>query len=307
MTTMTGRAKTSEPSVETQGVAFVDGGYCPLEEARLSIFDWGFLRSDACQDTISVWHGLAFRLDDHLERFERSCRRLRLQCPYDRAQLRRIVLESARRAALRDAYVQIIMTRGQPPLGSRDIRLCRNRFMAFCIPYVWIAPPEAQERGLHLIVSRIRRIPRASVDPQVKHYHWLDFEMGLFEAYDRGGETVALTDEAGNVTEGPGFNVFAVRGHRLLTPAEGCLDGMTRRTVLELAADLGIPAAAVPLPAETLPEADEVFLSSTAGGIMPVTRIDGCTIGDGRPGPLTLRLRETYWSRREAGWHGTPL
>jgi branched-chain amino acid aminotransferase len=216
-------------------------------------------------------------------------------------------MECVRRTGLRDAYLQLIMTRGRMPIGSRDIRLAENRFQAFCIPYVWIANAELRARGLALHVSAIRRIPAQSVDPTIKHYHWLDFEMGLLEAYDRGADSVLLTDLDGYVTEGPGFNVFAVREGELLTPESGVLDGMTRTTVLELARELNLRARLAPLAPADLHDAGEVFICSTAGGIMPVREVDAVTIGDGAPGPTTRRLEQLYWRKRESGWLGTPI
>ena len=201
----------------------------------------------------------------------------------------------------------MIMTRGCPPIGQRDIRKAVNRFQVFGLRYVWIASPEVQARGIHVMVSPVRRVPPQSVDPEVKHYHWLDFDMALFTAYDQGYETVLLTDFDGNIAEGPGFNVFAVKDGELLTPEANVLDGMTRRTVFELASELNLKARLARIAPEDLRRADEVFLSSTAGGIMPVGSVDKDAIGDGRPGPTTTRLRSLYWSKREAGWHGTPV
>lgn len=291
----------------SKGVAFVGGEYVPVEEAKIPLLDWGFLRSDANQDTLSAWKGLIFQFDDHLARFKRNIERLRMVCPYGDAERRAIVLECLRKTGFRDAYVQIIMTRGRPPIGVRDLRRCSNQFYAFCVPYMWVATPDKQAEGLHLVISQIQRVPPTSVDPTVKHYHWLDFEMGLLEAYDRGGDTVVLSDGIGNVTEGPGFNIFAVAGGRLVTPDSGVLDGMTRKTVFELCAETNLTAAAEPLPAGAVRAADEVFLSTTAGGIIPITTVDGKKIGDGRPGPVTWRLRDLYWKKRESGWHGTPV
>ncbi|MEZ5933368.1 MAG: aminotransferase class IV [Alphaproteobacteria bacterium] len=289
------------------GVAFVEGKFCPIHEARIPLLDWGFLRSDACQDTVSVWNGAFFRLEDHLQRFERSFTRLRMICPHDRAALHELAMEAVRLTGLREAYLQLIMTRGRPPIGSRDIRLAQNNFFLFCVPYISIATPEQKERGLHLIVSDIRRIPPTSVDPTIKTYHWLDFEMGLFEAYDCGGDTVVLTDEHGNVTEGPGFNLFAVKDGHLLTPDAGCLDGMTRDTVFALCAETNLDCVPAPLPADDLGSMDEIFISSTAGGLMPVSQVDGQVIGASSIGPVTMRLRDLYWSKRSKGWHATPI
>ncbi len=291
----------------TAGSAYVDGDFCPIEEARIPLLDWGFLRSDACQETISAWDGAFFRLADHLERFQRSLARLRLAPPEGPERIRLIVHDLVALPGFRNAYVQVIATRGRPPIGSRDLRLCANRFQAFCMPYMWVAAPEVQARGMSVHVSRRVRVPARSVDPMVKHYHWLDFQMGLFDAYAAGADTVVLADLDGNVAEGPGFNIFADVAGRLTTPATGVLDGMTRRTALELCRDLGIEAVETAITPEALRSAAEVFLTTTAGGIIPVTTVDGRSIADGRPGPKTVRLHAEYWSRRAAGWHAEPV
>ncbi len=183
----------------------------------------------------------------------------------------------------------------------------KSAFRAFCIPYVWIARPQQQEAGLHLHVSTIRRVPKTSVDPTIKHYHWLDFDMGLFETYDAGADTVCLLDADGHIAEGSGFNLFAWIDDTLVTPEAGVLDGMTRRTVLELADELQIRAVRRALTTGEFARAQEIFLSSTAGGIIAVTMVDGRSVGSGRPGPFTGRLQDEYWRRREQGRHGTPV
>ena len=222
-------------------------------------------------------------------------------------QIRSIVHELVVLPGFRNAYVQIIMTRGRPPIGSRDIRLCQNRFQAFCMPYMWVAPPEVQARGMSLHISSRVRVPARSVDPLVKHYHWLDFQMGLFEAYDAGAETVILRGLGWSRDRRPGFNIFADVEGRLVTPRHGVLDGMTRRTTLELCRDLGLEVVEGELIPEQLRSADEVFLTTTAGGVIPVTSIDNRRIADGTPGPKTVCLHTEYWKRRAAGWYAEPV
>ncbi len=277
------------------GAAFVEGRFVPVGEARVPILDWGFLRSDATYDVAHVWRGSFFRLEDYLDRFERSMEHLRLSPPYDRSEIRDILVECVRLSGLRDAYAEVICTRGIPRPGSRDPRECENRFYAFAVPFIWIADSEKQERGLHAVIGSKQRIAPESVDPTVKNYHWLDLETGLLESYDRGGETVILVDAEDNVVEGPGFNVFAVRNGTIFTPDRGVLEGITRKTIIELAVEGGIPLEARPVPADELRRAEEIFLSSTAGGVIPVTTVDSEVVGDGKPGPLTRQLREAYW------------
>jgi branched-chain amino acid aminotransferase len=291
-----GRNVTAEDrGAYADGAAFVDGRFVPIAEAGVPILDWGFLRSDATYDVAHVWRGSFFRLEDHLDRFGRSMEHLRLSLPYGRDEIRDILIQCVRLSGLRDAYAEVVCTRGIPKPGSRDPRECENRFYAFVVPFVWIADPKKQEQGLHAVIGSRQRIAPESVDPTVKNYHWLDLETGLLDAYERGGETVILTDAEGNVVEGPGFNVFAVHDGTVSTPDRGVLEGITRRTVIELANELGIPIEARPVSAESLGRADEIFLSSTAGGVIPVTTVDGEVVGDGELGAATLRLREAYW------------
>lgn len=289
------------------GIAYIDGAYRPISEARISVLDWGFLRSDATYDVVHVWRRRFFRLDLHLDRFLRSVARLRLELPFDRAGLTATLMECVRRSGLEDAYVEMICTRGHSPTFSRDPRDATNRFIAFAIPFGWVADAAQRRRGLHIAVSRVRRIPPASVDPTVKNYHWLDFVNGLFEAYDRGAENVVLVNENGDIAEGPGFNLFAVKDGAVLTPAAGTLLGITRRTALELCAELAIPAREGVLSADALGAADEAFITSTAGGIMAVTRIDDAPVGSGRPGPLTRRLTDLYWQKHTDPAWTTPV
>ncbi|WP_067561298.1 aminotransferase class IV [Halofilum ochraceum] len=285
------------------GVALIEDEIVPVAEARLPILDWGFLHSDATYDVAHVWQGRFFRLEEHLDRFFAGMDALRMYIPHDREAVSNRLHDLVAASGLRDAYVEMICTRGQPRAGSRDPRTCTNRFLAFAVPFVWIADPAKQETGLHLTISRMQRIPPASVDPTVKNYHWLDMVQALFEAYDRGAETAITVDAEDNVVEGPGFNLFVVQGGDLATPATGVLPGVTRRTVIELGDAHGRGVQAQSVRADTVRGADEVFITSTAGGVMPVTRVDGALIGDGKPGPVTRALRDAYWRLHEEPWY----
>jgi branched-chain amino acid aminotransferase len=221
--------------------------------------------------------------------------KLRMSVPYSREQIRSIMFELVRRSGLRDAYVEIVCTRGIPAPGSRDPRSCENRFLAFAIPFVWIADDNLRKQGLNLLISRQQRIPPESVDPKIKNYHWLDMVMALFEAYDHGADTAVLVDAEGNLVEGPGFNVFVRQGDTVITPARGVLEGVTRETILGLLAKEDLQLTQGLLSAAMAQTADEVFITSTAGGVMPVTRIAGQPVGDGQPGALTAKLNDAYW------------
>jgi len=277
------------------GAAFADGDYVPLSEAKISLFDWGFTRSDATYDVASVWKGAFFRLDDHLDRFFASLEKLRFRIPYDRSQVRGILHGCVRAGGLREAYVAMVCTRGVPPRGARDPRLADNRFYAYALPYVWIASREKQLEGIDLQISQRQRSSPASVDPTIKKYHWLDLVQSLFDAYDRGRVTSCVVDAAGNVNEGPGFNVFMVKDGVVQTADQGVLEGISRRTAIELCGRLGVPLKLGPVSVEEFRRADEVFLTSTGGGVLPIAKVDGKAL-PGFPGPVTTRLYDAYWA-----------
>jgi branched-subunit amino acid aminotransferase/4-amino-4-deoxychorismate lyase len=278
------------------GCAWIEGEYVPIGEARIPILDAGFVRSDLTYDVAGVWGGRFFRLDAHLDRLERGCERIRLRMPVPRAELEAILHGVVSRSGLREAYVEAVVTRGVPAPGERDPRRWEPRLYCYAIPYVWIVRPELQARGTDVVVARdVRRIPAGSVDPTVKNFHWGDLVRGLFEAYDRDAWLPILSDGDGLVTEGPGFNVFALHRGRLHTPERGVLEGITRRTAIEIAREAGLEVHVGDVPVSRLYEADELFLTSTAGGVMPVATLDGTAVGAGVPGPVTTRIRDRYW------------
>lgn len=291
----------------SKGVAWQRGAYVPIAQASVPMTDWGFLRSDAAYDVVTVWEGAFFRIDAHLERFLRSCARFRLDPGKSPGEIVDILTQCVRLSGLRESYVEMICTRGQPAWGSRDPRQAVNQFYAFAVPYVWIANEAQRERGLNVAISTVQRIPPASVDPKAKNYHWNDLTMGLLGALDAGADTVLLTDGVGHVVEGPGFNVFAVCGGALVTPGEGVLEGITRRTVIELARDRGWAVHERALGAQELRDADEAFLSSSGGGVLPVTRIDGHPLGTGVPGPVTRQLLQAYWDAHRDPRYRQPI
>ena len=300
------RTRTAEARYP-DGAAFIDGAYVPIAEAKIPILDWGFLRSDCTYDVVHVWGGRFFRLDHHLDRFARNALALRLKLPYARGEITDILMRLMRLTGLREAYVELICTRGVPPKGSRDPRRCENRLYVFVIPFLWIATEEQRTRGLHLHVSAIPRIPPQSVNPRIKNFHWGDMNRALLEAFEAGCDLPVLVDLDGNVSEGPGFNAFMVKDGTVTTPEGTCLDGITRQTALDLLAEQNVKVVIGAFPPDALRAAEEAFITSTAGGIIPVTRIDHRPLGDGHPGPVTTRLKNLYWQRHDDGSDGTPI
>ena len=290
------------------GAAYVRGRFVPMAEASIPVNDWGFTRSDAVYDVAHVFNGSFFRLADHLERFQHSMQARRIAPPEDLATMEAILHRCVALAGFTDSYVAMVASRGRPRIaGSRRPADCDNHFIAYALPWIDVIPKDVQERGAHLWIAGTPRVPDASVDPTVKNYQWNDLTSGLLEAHDHGFDTAILLDADGYVTEGPGFNIFVVRDGRVLTPDRGALHGITRRSVLDLCGQAGIPAAVAPVTRAELEDADEVFAATTAGGVMPVSRVGRRILGNDRPGPVSVRLKQLYWQRHAEGWHATKV
>jgi branched-chain amino acid aminotransferase len=285
----------------SKGAAWMNGQVLPVSEAKIGVTDWGLTHADVAYDVVPVRNGAFFRLFDYLERFEASMAEARMDVGLTRQQIETALHDMVAKSELTDAYVAMVAARGTPIVhGSRDPRDCQNHFYAWCVPYVHVIKPDIAHAGADVWLSeKVRRIPENSVNPRVKNYQWGDFTQGLFEAKDNGFETVVLADQDGNVTEGPGFNIFMIKDDHVLTPSRGVLQGITRRTALELAKAEGFTPQERQIPISELMEADEVFLSSSGGGVLPVRRINDRVFSNGAAGPVSLRLREKYFQLME--------
>jgi branched-chain amino acid aminotransferase len=290
------------------GAAYFDGRFMPIGQAGIPITDWGYRRADTAYDVVTVRNGSFFRLDDHLKRFRASMNSMRLSPPEDNERIGEILHECVRLSGLRDAYVAMDCLRGRPrPNQVYHPINCRNYLVAFAIPFVWLMQEDVRKRGVHLIVASVPRIPESSVNQRAKNFNWGDLNQGLFEAHDRGADNCMLLTSDGFVTEGPGFNVFVVSNGRLATPDRNILEGITRLSMLDLCVEMMLECEVRPVSSEELRDADEVFITTSAGGVIAVTRVDGRIIGNDKEGAITARLREHYWTKRNDGWHGTPV
>lgn len=293
---------------EHNGIGFIDGHYLPREDLCLPVSDLGFALCDMAYDALHVRNGSFFRMEDHLDRFQRAIERRRYTTlPYNRDQIREVLFECVKRAELRDAMVMVVATRGTAVGYTKDLRTCTNRLLAWSSPYFAVVPDGKIESGVPVIISSVPRVPQDSIDPTVKNFARLDFSAALLEAYDRGCEHAVLLDHQGNVTEGRGWNLFALFGGELITPDTGVLEGITRQTVMELCEGSNVEARVDVIPGSDLPKADELFMASTAGGLIPIIELDGEPVGDGSPGPVTRNLRERYWALHDEPAYNTPV
>ncbi|KAI8316158.1 hypothetical protein K4K61_010049 [Colletotrichum sp. SAR11_59] len=261
--------KSTSTNPFAKGIAWVEGQLVPLAEARIPLMDQGFMHSDLTYDVPSVRDGRFFRLDDHLNRLEASCTKLRLRLPLPREEVKKILVGMVAKSGIRDAFVELIVTRGLKGVrGAKPEDLLNNNL-----------------------------VPPGAIDPTVKNLQWGDLVRGLFEASDRGATYPFLTDGDSNLTEGSGFNICLIKDDTLFAPDRGVLEGVTRKSVLEVAGANKIPIRKEVVPVELAYQADEILMCTTAGGIMPIKKLDDQPVnGTGKVGPLTKKIWDGYWA-----------
>ena len=269
---------------------YVGGQVCLPEEAKISVFDRGFLYGDSVYETVGTAHGRLFALPEHLARLERSAELIGLRVP-PRAEIEAAIAETIRAAGNRESRLRIVLTRGAGSMdldpGSAD----DTQLVVFVMPLV-PPSPEMYANGVSVaIVSVVRNSPRA-IDPAIKSGNYLNSVLALGEARRRGAYEAILCGADGTVAEGASSNVFLVSGGELRTPGldAGILDGITRGFVLRLARQHGVPVREARVSPADLRAADEVFITSATRFVLPVTRVDDTVVGEGRPGPITRRL-----------------
>lgn len=280
------------------GIAYIEGDFVALAKARIPLLDEGFMHSDLTYDVPAVWDGRFFRLDDHISRLEASCNKMRLKLPFSTGELKRTILEMLVKSGIRDAFVELIVTRGLKGVrGNKPEDLLDNNLYLIVMPYVWVMQPVMQYTGGSAIIARtVRRTPPGAFDPTIKNLQWGDLTRGLFEAADRGADYPFLTDGDTNLTEGSGFNICFIKRGALYTADRGVLEGVTRESVFDIARASGIEIRLEVVPLELAYHSDEIFMCTTAGGIMPITSLDGQPVKDGQVGPITRKIWDDYWA-----------
>lgn len=277
---------------------WIDGQVVDGEAARVPVTDHGLLYGDGVFEGIRAFGRRVFRLDEHLARLRVSAAAIGLEPPLDEAGFRDVVLATLRALGRDDAYVRLVITRGEGALGVDPTTCPRPR--VFCIAAeAAIFPAAKLAAGLDLVTVSWRRPGLDVIDPRVKSLNYLNNALAKAEARRRGADEALLLNAAGTIAEASVANLFVLHGRTLATPppTDGCLEGITRRTVLELAPGLGLTAGERSLSRTDLLGADEVFLTGTGAGIVPVRALDGQAIGAGPPFAVTDRLREGYRER----------
>ncbi|MDQ7819471.1 MAG: branched-chain-amino-acid transaminase [Armatimonadota bacterium] len=287
-------------------VTYVNGAFVPKEEARVSVYDHGYLYGDGVFEGIRAYRGRIFRLEAHLDRLYASARYLQLTIPLSRQEMAEAILETVRRCGLQDAYIRPIVSRGVGDLGL-DPRKCPSPTVVIIVDAIQLYPPEAYERGLRAITATTRKVRSDMLAPQAKTLNYLNNILARLEANRAGVDEAVMLSADGYVCECSADNIFIVRGGQVWTPPAylGILRGVTRDAILDLARDQGLPVAERVFTLYDIYTADECFLTGTGAEVGPVVELDGRPIADGRPGPITRRLMAAF--RDLVAREGTPI
>jgi branched-chain amino acid aminotransferase len=276
-------------------IIYLNGEYVPEEKAVVSVFDHGLLYGDGVFEGIRAYHNRVFKLDEHIVRLYNSARSIALKMPVAEEEMKEIVLETCRCNQLRDGYVRLVVTRGTGDLGL-DPRKCRKSTI-FCIAAsIQLYPEELYQKGLELITVATRRNLSEACNPQVKSLNYLNNICAKIEANLAGMPEAIMLNQQGYVAEATGDNIFIVKDDLLITPPPyaGALEGVTRNTVMEIAHEMGIRVEEQFFTRHDIYNAHECFLTGTAAEVIPAVKLDGRTIGDGRPGKMTWKLIDAF-------------
>ena len=286
-------------------LVYINGKFVPKSEAKVSVFDHGFLYGDGVFEGIRAYNGRVFKIKEHIDRLYDSAKAIALEIPISKEQFMEIILETLRKNNLRDAYIRPIVTRGVGDLGL-DPRKCGEPTI------IVIAQPweklygDLYEKGIKAVTVTVRRNAIDSLPPNIKSMNYLNNILAKIEANVKGGDEAIFLDHNGYVSEGSGDNIFVVKNGVIMTPPTiNNLKGITREVVIEIIHELGIPFKETNLSIYDLYTADEVFVTGTAAEVCPIVWIDGRVIGDGKPGEITKKIMKEF--RKKTEEEGVPI
>lgn len=281
--------------MEKEIVIYIDGHYYPKSQAKISVYDHGFLYGDGVFEGIRSYNGVVFKLKEHVNRLYQSAHALMLKIPLTKEQIVEAVLETLRKNKLKDAYVRLVVTRGVGDLGL-DPRKCRLATVIIIADNIALHEGEAKVNGITTLVSWVRRDPVDGTSHEIKSLNYLNSVMAKIEANMSGADEAICLNHNGCVAEGVGENVFVVKNGKIMTPpsAAGALEGITAKSVFKLAKKLGYDASEANVTPFMLFNADEVFFTGTAAEIVPIRQVNWRSIGDGKAGPVTKKLMAEF-------------
>lgn len=274
---------------------FMNGEYKRKEDALISVFDHGFLYGDGVFEGIRAYGGNVFKLKEHIKRLYDSAKSIMLTIPYTREEMEKLVCETVRKNNLRNAYIRLVVSRGIGDLGL-DPNNCSTPNVVIIADQVRLFSEELYNKGIPVITVPTRRNIPDALDPKIKSLNYLNNILVRIEANIAGVSEALMLNSQGYVTEGSGDNIFVVKNNILYTPPSyvGCLEGVTRNTIIELAQQKGYVVKEEPFTRHDVYVADEVFLTGTAAEVIGIVKVDGRIIGEGVPGKITKELKQEF-------------
>ena len=269
---------------------YLNGKFVNKESAKVSVFDHGFLYGDGAFEGIRVYNGLVFRLKEHIDRLYETMRAIALDPRMTKKEMTDAVTATLKVNKLKDGYVRLIVSRGDGDLGLDPRKCTAGPNVVIIAGRITLYPDELYQKGMAIITVKTVKNSSSALDPRLKTLNYLNNILAKIEANAAGYAEAIMLDGDGHVGECTGDNIFIIKNGRLATPARGCLLGITRQAILDIAAKAKIKAAQRPITLREVYKADECFLTGTAAEIIPVVKVDGHKIGNGRPGLLTGRL-----------------
>ncbi|MGC8766973.1 MAG: branched-chain-amino-acid transaminase [Brevinematia bacterium] len=285
---------------------FINGDFFSKEDAKISVFDKGFLYGDGVFEGIRAYDGKIFKLDEHVDRLFEGAKAIMLQPPYSKEEIKNIIIETCKLNDIKDAYIRPVLSRGVGDLGLNPFIAKKASFVVIVDKLV-MYPDEIYQNGMDVIVASTIRNSLNSLPPTVKNLNYLNNILAKIEAVNAGVPEAVMLNESGYVAECTGDNIFIVKNGVLITPPKeaGVLLGITRAEVIKIAKKHGIPFEERLFSKIDLYLADEVFLTGTGAEVVPVTKVDKRIIGDGKPGKITKFILEEY--RKITRQEGTPI
>ncbi|HWI50453.1 MAG TPA: branched-chain-amino-acid transaminase [Rummeliibacillus sp.] len=274
---------------------FLDGNLVKKEDAKVSVYDHGFLYGDGVFEGIRSYNGNVFRLEEHLIRLYESAKSILLTIPYTIEEMTEIVKDTLKANELQSAYIRLIVSRGVGNLGI-DPSTCRGASVIVIAEPLALFPAELYETGISIVSASSRRNRSDVLSPKTKTLNYLNNILVKLEATQAGVSEALMMNDEGYVAEGSGDNIFIVKGNKLITPPGyiGALEGITRNAILDVAEERGYEASEGVFTRHDVYVADEVFLTGTAAEVIAVVNVDGRVIGDGKPGKVTNDILEGF-------------
>jgi branched-chain amino acid aminotransferase len=274
---------------------YMDGEFVKKEEARISVFDHGFLYGDGIFEGIRVYNGNIFRLREHLVRLYESAKSILLEIPHTLEEMEKLVVEAVRKNKLRDAYIRLVVSRGVGDLGL-DPTKCHKPSVVIIVDQVTLYAKELYENGLEIVTVPTRRNVPDALNPKIKSLNYLNNVLVKIEANRAGVGEALMVNADGYVAECSGDNIFTVKRGVVYTPPTylGALEGITRQAIIDICDRVGYTVKEEPFTRHDVYVSDEVFLTGTAAEVIAVVNVDGRTIGSGKPGPVTQHLLSEF-------------